>query len=64
MRQIVLRPPKASVNIQQSWKRSLTRRQAHVKELIRISAVCHSLVKWRRRQAENVFGGHINLARR
>src|SRR5258708_1913337 len=56
--EVILRPPKAAVDVQQNGVRSLRARQTHFEKLIGIDAIRHTLIGWRLRAAENVFGGH------
>src|SRR5258706_16430461 len=55
---LILRPPKAAVDVQQNGVRSLRARQTHFEKPIGVGAICHTLIRWRLRAAENVFGGH------
>ena len=58
MGEVVLCPPKTAMDIQQNGVRSLCAWQTDFKKLIRVGAVGYTLVGWRLRVAENVFGGH------
>src|ERR1700716_639741 len=55
VREVVLRPPKAAVDVQQNRVRSLGARETHFEKLIRVGTVGCTLVGWRLRVAENVF---------
>ncbi len=58
VREVILCPPKTAVDVQQNRVRSLGARQTYFKKLIRVGAIGYTLIGWRLRVAENVFGGH------
>jgi hypothetical protein len=58
MGEVVLRPPKTAVDVQQNGMRSLCAWETYFKKLVRIGAIGYTLVGWRLRVVENVFGGH------
>jgi hypothetical protein len=61
MGEVILRAPKAAVDVQQSGVRPLRQRQTHLKKLIRVGAIGYALVRLRLRLGEHVFGGHRSL---
>src|ERR1700674_4371350 len=58
MCEVVLCPPKAAVDVQQTGTRSLRARQTYFKKLIRVGTIRYTRIGRRLRVAENVFGGH------
>src|SRR6266851_8381135 len=61
--EVVLRPPKTAMDVQQNGVRLLPARQTRFEKLIGVGAVCYTLIGWRLRLTENVFGGHRSAPR-
>src|SRR5205807_6341035 len=47
VREVILRPPKATVDVQQNGMRSLRAGETHFKKLVRVGAIGYTLVGWR-----------------
>jgi len=60
VREVILRPPKTAVDIQQDGMRSLRTRQTDFKKLIRIGAIRDMRIGWRLRAA-GWLGGVRNI---
>src|SRR6266849_7160952 len=63
VREVVLRPPKTAMDVQQNGVRPLRAGQTRFEKLIGVGAVCYTLIGWRLRLTENVFGGHRSAPR-